>query len=466
MSPFRFSAMALLGVASLLGDREVRAQAAPETTAAMRTMTIAEALEYARAHQPAIRAALAQVEARMAGARESTARWQPVIGATAQIYAMTANNTTGTFVNVDGVDVPRVGGTPADATSSWQPRASTIAAAGIRQEVFDFGRIGAERAVGDALVTVSQRQAEAARLDVDFGVEEAFFAVLAAKGIVRAASDAYARSLVHRDLAKRGVDSGLRSPIELTRAEADLARYDVGRVRATGGLSVAQTVLAAAIGAPDAAIDAADTAPRPNEMPALSDAIARAQDRDPRLAAAIAELRATEERTRAIGAELRPDLAATATISGRAGGATPSSGTVPAGDGWLPSVPNWDIGIVFTWPLFDGVVHARQETSATNERVRRDEIDVARVRIVARVRETYEEVQVARSAVVAVQNAVVAARANWEQADARFRAGMGNAVEVADAEAVRADADVQLALGQFDLARSRAAFGRAIAEGL
>jgi outer membrane protein len=229
---------------------------------------------------------------------------------------------------------------------------------------------------------------------------------------------------------------------------------------------VAQAVLAAAIGAPEAVVDAAEVAPRPSDMPTLSEAIARAQERDPGLASAIAELRATEERTRAIGAELRPNLSATATISGRAGGTPPATGLVPTGDGWLPSVPNWDLGLLLTWPLFDGVVNARRDASASAERVYRDEADTARVRVVARVRETYERVQVARSAVLALQNAVVAARANWEQADARFRAGIGNAVEVADAEAVRADADIELALGQFDLERSRAAFGRAIAEGL
>ena len=67
---------------------------------------------------------------------------------------------------------------------------------------------------------------------------------------------------------------------------------------------------------------------------------------------------------------------------------------------------------------------------------------------------------------MALENAVVASRANYDQADARFRAGIGNAVELADAEAVRADAEIKRALGQFELAQARAAFGRAIAERL
>jgi outer membrane protein len=458
-----------LSLATFLLAPHALAQPAPSAPGAApppRTLSMAEALSYAHAHQPAIRAALSRVATQMATAKVPTAQWLPTITATAQLFGMTTNNTTGTFVQPDFMDIPRIGATRSASTGTFAPSASTFVGAGILQEVFDFGRIGAQRAAADALVEVERHVADAARLDVDFGVEEAFFAVLAAKGIVTAANEAYTRSLVHRDLAKRGVDSGLRSPIELTRAEADLARYDVGRVRALGGLSVAQGVFAASVGAPDSAIDAAEQVLAPTDLPTLADALSLAQTRDPRLGATIAELKATEERTRAIGAELRPDLSATATISGRAGGAPPSSGGVPAGDGWLPAVPNWDAGLVLIWPLFDGVVAARRDASATEERERRDKMDVDRLRVVARVRETYEEVQVARSAVTALENSVVAARANWAQADARFRAGIGNAVELADAEAVRTDAEIQLALGQFDLERARAAFGRAIAEGL
>jgi outer membrane protein TolC len=437
-----------------------------DTPASMPTMTIAEALAYTHEHQPAIRAALSRVATRIAEAQIPSGQWLPKVTAAAELFAMTANNTTGTYVAPDFLDVPRIGATSSTATGRLSPYASTFVGAGLLQELFDFGRIGAQRAAADALVSVEKQVAATARLDVDFSVEEAFFSVLAAKGIVRAADEAYTRSLVHRDLAKRGVDSGLRSPIELTRAEADLARYDVGRVRARGGLAVAQSVLAASVGAPDPAIDTADQPPQPSDMPALRDALAMAEKRDPQLAAAIAQLKGTEERSRAIGAELRPDLSVTATLSGRAGGAPPSSGPIPTGDGWLPTVPNWDAGLLLTWPLFDGVVAARRDAAAAEEQLRRDEIDVTRLLMMAQVRQTYEQVRVARNAVVALQNAVVAARANWQQADARFGAGIGNAVELADAEAVRTDAEIQLALGQFDLERARAAFGRAIAEGL
>jgi outer membrane protein len=431
-----------------------------------RSFTMSEALSYAREHQPTIRAALARVSVRIAQAQIPSGQWLPSVGLTAQLFGMTANNTTGTYVQPSFVDLPRIGATPGTTGGSLSPHASTLVGAGLGQEVFDFGRIGAERATADALTQAERHNADAERLEVDFSVEEAFFSVFAAKSIVKASDDAYERAHVHRDLAQAGITSGLRPPIELTRAQADLARFDIGRVRARGGLAVAQSVLAAVIGAPDPGVDASGETPKPADMPALPRALELARTRNPRLASAIAELRAAEEHTHAVAAELRPDLSLTATFSGRAGGASPSNGAVPSGSGWIPDVPNWDVGILLNWPLFDGTIAARRDAARREEEVRRVEIDIDREQEVAKVHQTYIEVQVGRATLTALDNAVVAARANYDQADARFRAGLGTAVELADAEAVRTDAEIQRALGQFELARARAAFGRAIAEGL
>lgn len=462
----------LLGTTTSLAQTTVAADApdaAPPMPPPDRSMSLPDAIDYARAHQPAIRAALSRISARMAEAKVPSAQWLPSVGVTAQLYGMTANNTTATYLSTPFVDVPRIGGTApvTPSQANLAPYASTLVGAGLTQELLDFGRIGAQRAAADALVDVEKHQAEVTRLDVAFNVEEAYFAVLAAKSIVRASDEAYDRSRVHRDLAKRGVDSGLRSPIELTRAEAELARYEVDRIRSRGSLEIAQAVLGAAIGAPDLRVDTATEAPSRSDMPSLSDALSAAQARDPALAAALSDLKAAEAQERAVGAELRPDISLTATLTGRAGGAQPTgNASVPGGDGFLPSVPNWDLGAVLSWPLFDGVIDARQDAARSLEQVRHDEVDVARELAIAQVRRTFTQVEVSRSAIVALQNQVLAARANYEQADARFRAGIGNAVELADADAVRINADIQLAIGQFDLARDRAAFGRAIAEGL
>jgi outer membrane protein len=431
-------------------------------------MTLPDALSYAHQHQPAIRVGLARVVASAQQAKVPTGQWLPVVGATAQLLGGTVNNTSASYLNTPDIDIPRIGGSAAVLPSlpgSLRPYPSTYMGAGIRQEVFDFGRISAQRAAADALVDVTKNEASVARLDVDFGVEEAYFAVFAAKGVLKASEDAYTRAKAHRDLAKAGVDSGLRSPIELARADAVLARFDIGRIRAHGGVSLAETVLAASIGAPDVPADVTGEPPGPADMPSLTDAMRQAALRDPRIRQALAQLKADEENTRAVGAELRPNVFLTGTVSGRAGGSPTSAGT-PTGDGWLPYVPNWDIGLVLSWPIFDGVVLARRDASRASERVRREELDLVREQEVAAIEQAYVTFDVAKKALPGLAQSVAAARANYDQADARFRAGLGTAVELADAEDLRASAEINLALGQFDVARARAAFGRAIAEGM
>jgi outer membrane protein len=432
-----------------------------------RAMTLREALDYAHAHEPTIQAALSAVAAADADSKVPRAEWQPVLGASAQLYAATANNSTAQYVGTDSVTLPRIGGTPAvtDTTATFKPYASSFVGVGITQEVFDFGRIAAQAAALDAATVSQKHAADARRLDVELGVEEAYFGVYAAKGVLAASEDAYTRAKAHRDLAKAGVSSGLRSPIELTRAEADLARYDIGRIRANGGVRVALSVLAAAIGSPDLTVDVSGPAPTPAELPPLSEAIRAAAAKDPVLAEAVANLAAQEKTSKALAAQLRPNLFATGTFSGRAGGA-PAGGVTPDGSGFVPDLPNWDVGLVLSWTLFDGVYLAQRDASRAREHERKAEVAVAQEREVANVTQSYVRVTVARDAVPALHDAVRGAVANYAQADARFQSGLGNAVELADAEAIRTDADVELALGLFEVARARAAFGRAIAEGL
>jgi outer membrane protein TolC len=462
--PFALWLAVVLGV--FAGPLARAAESPGSMAMPMPAMTLPDALAYARAHQPALRAAAARMRAAYADSAVPRAQWQPTVTAGAQLLAATANNTTNSYVGLTGVDIPRIGGTRVTQSGTFTPDASTFAALSATQEVFDFGRIAAQGAVLDALAEAERARGHEEQLLIDLAVEEAYFAVHTAREVVKASDDAFERARVHRDDAKAAVRSGLRAPIELTRAEADLTRFDVGTIRARGNLVAAQSTFAAAVGVPELQLDATGVPPNPAELPALPEALARAAARDPGLRAAVQALEAQRSTTRAIGAELRPNLALTATLSGREGGATPSTGDSPRFDGWLPSVPNWDLGVVLRIPLYDGTIQARRAASRVREDMRAAEVDVVKQRQQAEIQQAFVRVNVAGSALVGLQRAVEAARANYAQADARFKAGLGTSVELADAEAVRADAEIQLALGRFDVARARAMFGRLIAEGL
>jgi outer membrane protein len=429
-------------------------------------MTLSEALQYAHAHHPALRAAVARLEAVRTDAAISRARWAPTFVATAQLLATTTNNTTGSYLAVPGFDNPRVSATRADSpsTASLAPSPSTLLGLGARQEVFDFGRISAQVAVDDLTADAERFSLESTRLVIDYDVEEAYFAVYAAQAIETASVHAYERAAVHRDLARAGVDSGLRRPIELTRSEATLDRYELGRIRARRGVAVAQTVFAAAVGFPDSRLDISGAAASPADLPPLPAALAAALSRNPELLAAGARERAQQARTQAIESEARPNLFLSGALSGNAGGGTPSSGDSAPDHGLLPFVPNWDVGLVLSWPLFDATVSARADKARLAESADREETNALRLHVSASVEHAYLDVEAASDALPVLRHTMDAAVANYAQASARFEIGLGDTVELADAEELRTDAEIQLALGTFEVAHARAALGRLMAE--
>nr|HEX4316653.1 TolC family protein [Kofleriaceae bacterium] len=447
------------------------AQTAPDAaavTAAPRSMTLRECITYARAHQPSLAAARARVAVAREAAQLPRAAWSPRVVAGAEIVAGTNNNTTTSYGGPLGFDVPRIGGTSAYVGETWSPDASTFVGVGARQELYDFGRLSAQAAALDLFARAADEDAQLADLDLALYVENSFYAVSGAHAIVTASEAAVARSTSHRDLANAGVQAKLRPPMDLTRADADLARFEVDRVRARGALTSAQAVLAAAIGAPDAGIDAGldDVAYAP--APSL-DALDGELDRQaPEVRAARDSLDAQRAVTTSIERELLPDLSLSAGITGRAGGAdvTTAGADNPYGDGFLPIVPNWDVMAVLSWPLFDRTVDVRAETSRRQEAVRVADLDTARERLRGIASKAIVDYQVAQSALPALQRSVDAATANQAQADARFANGLATAVELADAEALLTDAQIQLAIGQFQRSRTRAELARVADEGV
>jgi len=430
-------------------------------SAAVRAMTLDEALAHARSHHPAVKSALARVAAVAADARVPRAQWLPAVGATAQAFEATANNTTASYVGVRGVDIPRIGGTRVTSTGDWTPYLSTLAAVGATQEVFDFGRIAAQTTFLDLASQAESHRADAERLRVNLLVKEAYYAVLGARAIERAADEARQRAQAHREMAAAEVKSGLHPPIELTRADAELARFEVGTLRARGSLRSAQAVFAAAVGVDEALLDAGGEAGPVRPLPPLTQMAELAATRDPVLREARARVDAADALTRAISAETRPDLALSATFSERGGAAPPSTG--PLADG-LPTTPNWDAGLVLRWPLFDAVVAARARAAAARAEGARADLALALQQQVAGLQQATVALEIALAALSSLQRAVDASHANYDQADARFKAGLGTSLEVADAEAVRTDAEIQLAVGQFEAHRSRAIVARLIGE--
>lgn len=431
-----------------------------------RVLTLEQALQEAHDHTPALaRAALGIEEAKL-DAAVPRAEWYPRFTAGAQIDVGTVNQTSASNFPVRGVDIARIAAKSPTNTTDWQPYPSTFVGLGVTQELFDFGRIAAAAAARDARVDVASARAKELALEVDYVVEEAFYAVLAAKDVARAAREARDEAKLNRSLTEEAIKAGMRSPADLARADAEMARFEAGLAQADGGVIEARAVLAAAIGDPATEVDVAAAPPLAGEPSDLNAATAKALADSPRVNALVAEARVRNLDARAIGAESRPNVVLNGVFYGWAGGDPPDGGPEAFGRGWLPVVANYAAGITLTIPLWDPIVEARAKVARLRASEAQLDLDEERQRVIASVRRAWIALDVARAALPALDAAVTAARTNEDQATARFKSGLGTSTELAEAEELRVTAEIRRALGGFDVARARAALARAIAESI
>lgn len=441
-----------------------RAEAAASSLPGAKRLRLAQALAYAREHQPALAAARSRLEAARHEALANDREWYPKVTVGAQLVGASTNPSSATTLSMSGLNVARVGGTRLADPPSLKPYASTLVGIGIRQEVFDFGRLSAEATVLDGLVRLERAQSELADLDVAFLTTSAYYAVLASHQVLSAAESAHARASAHRDLAEAGTRTGLRPPIDLTRADADVARFEVGRARAEGGVRTARSVLAAILGAPEPEIDAEEEAQVPSPLPSAEDAARRASTESPAVQRAEAVLRVQTARVDEVSARTRPRIYLDGALDARGGGYAGPDGPRAVGAGFVPQVPNYDLGVVFVWPLWEPSASEHEKAARARRSAAEDDLRGARVAAVQEARRERLRVAIAERTLEALERAVAAAKANGEQAEARFGAGLGTGVELSDAEALRVEAELQLVGGHLEWMTARASLARVLSE--
>ena len=138
----------------------------------------------------------------------------------------------------------------------------------------------------------------------------------------------------------------------------------------------------------------------------------------------------------------------------------------PTLDGFLPQTPNWDVGLVANWTFLDPVDSALARTELEHARVLEGQLAEARQAVVSAAQDAWVRSDTSAQAIPRLEQALGAAKDNFDQANVRFNQGLGTSVEIADAERLLTDAEVELAKGQFDFQRSRAQLERVMAGGL
>ena len=316
--------------------------------------------------------------------------------------------------------------------------------------------------VDAALADEAQARAtvQARRLAIAFAAADQFLDVLARAETVRSARAAVERERVFDTIVEALAKQELRPAADASRARAELALAATQLIRAEQAEAVSRTELARALGIAGARIEiAAGNLLAPVAAPAETKA------KHPLVIEAEAAERAARARKHAVELTYLPRLDLFASLWVRGSGLT--SGTLPPSpaEGIRPDTPNWLTGLSLSLPVLELV------TVRARSRVEAAQVQVAD----ARKREVMQAVQAQMDAARQILDAahkeaantpiaLEAARASESQAISRYRSGLAGVVEVADAQRLLAQAEIEDAVARLNVRRGELLLARAIGD--
>lgn len=412
-------------------------------------------VDFALSHVPALRTARARADATAAGIELADTAYLPRVDLVWQEIRATRNNISGTTFP-QGV-IPAISG-PVGKTRSWDSGWGSNAGALLTYEPFDFGL----RSANVDIARLAARQAEAdvqvTRLDAAAGAAEAFLAHLAALQTLRAARSNLDRWAVFAKAVHTLVDRDLRPGAEASRADAEVAAARTQLLLAEQTVQTSRVALAEAMGTTQlpGETDPGPLLELPPQVTAPGDPAGH-----PLLVRQSAAVESAQARREALDHAYAPRFNVLLGANGRGSGFDPA-GAPEADDGLFPTRPNWTAGVSLTFGVFDCYsIRARsraEEGGERAERARADEIYLALKMQGARVQAILEAARkIAENTPVQLK----AANDSHLQARARYDTGLGTLTEVADAQRLLAQSEIDDALARLALWRALAAGARA-----
>ena len=422
-------------------------------------VTIQQAIDAAIRNYPAIRADSAEIEAAESGVDLARTAYLPRMDFRYQVNRSTRNNVYGLLFPND-VIAPISG--PATGIQTGASTFGTAVGLAFHWEPFDFGLRKANVELARKLTAKTEAGKELAEYEVSVAAADTFFSALASQQAVAAAAanvermEVFARSVgaLAKAELRPGADES-RARAELARARNELiaaerlereARLDLGRWMGAGGAEIEI--------APGALL---------SEPPAMPD-VATEPGAHPLEAVQTANVEILRARREAIAKEYRPKFEVLSSVYGRGTGALLDGTFAGGADGLYPSMGNWAVGLGISFPVFDYKQNlVRQSIESHREAAGTARLDTVREQLKSEVAKARLNIDAARRIALNTPEELSAARTLEEQAQARYRAGLGNVVEVADAQRLLRQAETGDALAR--LSWWRALFALAAAEG-
>jgi outer membrane protein len=415
----------------------------PSATPSARVLTLAQALETARARQPFLRQARSATVAAEARADEARAPLLPQVVANGQYQRTTANV------------VPRPGfaGLTAARTSSWDMVNYWIYGATASQLVYDFGQTWGRWDAAKATAT-SQRDSEVATaVQTALGVRISFFGARAARDLVGVSRDNLANQEAHLRQIEGFVKAGTRPAIDVALARTNRANAALQLINAENGYLTAKVLLLQAMGVPGPAdFEIADDTLGPVEGEELAPdpLAAEALKRRPDVAALDQQARSQELILGSVRGAYLPSLGV-------------STGITNTGLALDSTVWNWNASVTLTWNVFQGGLTQAQEREAhANLETVRAQADALRLQVQVDVEQARLAVRAALSGLDAAGEALTNAREQLRLAERRYETGVGSVIELGDSQVALNSAAAQRVQAEYNVSTARAQLLRAL----
>jgi outer membrane protein len=292
----------------------------------------------------------------------------------------------------------------------------------LNQNIFDFGKTAAQVKVQKLTYDSSLSDLETVSEQITFNVKQTYYGVLQAKRNRDVAADTVKQFQQHLDQAKGFYEVGTHPKFDVTKAEVDLSNAKLNLIKAENAVRIAVANLNNAMGVPDAPeYILEDNLSFQNYNITFEDAMTKAYKNRPDLMAIILKKQAAESSIKLAKKGYFPVLTGTA-------GYDYAGNTFPLERGW-------NMGATLSFPLFSGFLTKYQvEESKANLNVLTANEESLRQTVFLDVQQAYLNLKQAEDSIPTAELGVKQAEENFDIANGRYAAGVGNPIEVTDAE--------------------------------
>ncbi len=420
-----------------------------QQSAVARALTLQQAVEAALRNYPSIRVSQEQINVAAAGIQLARTAYLPRVDALAQVNRATRNNTFGMLLPqavVPGISGPVIGsnnfgtvwGSAAGMLVSWEP--------------FDFGQRQATISAANTARAQSEAALKRTQFEVAVAITEGYLTLVAAQETVRTAQAGVDRAEAILGTTRAVVDAQLRPGADASRAEAELAAARTELIQAQQAVEVARATVSQFVG-----VDTAQITIDPQGLLRLPPE-RTLQPLDPAASPIAVEqnavVRQMQAQLRVLERSYFPRFSAQALAYARGTGAEVDGARLGGFNGLGPTVQNVGIGFTVTFPVFDlSALRARESAQSATIRAETARLQQIANDLRAQWNRAVASLQGSRQVVANTPVQVSAARAATQQATARYESGLGTIDQVADAQRLLTQAEIDDALARLGVWR-------------